>query len=57
MALKIFVGTMTTDFAFVAHLAASAKGAMIALDLPKPVPSYINVTLLFDLSNEFSTTT
>jgi len=46
IALKIFVGTITTDFVLVAHLAASAKGAIIALDLPKPVPSYIKVTLL-----------
>lgn len=30
IALKILVGTITTDFAFVAHLAASAKGAIIA---------------------------
>ena len=57
MALRILVGTITTDLTFVAHLAASAKGAMIALDLPKPVLSSIKVTLLFDLSNAFNTMT
>ena len=57
MALRIFVGTITTDLAFVAHRAASANGAMIALDLPKPVPSSMKVTLLLDLNKQFSTTT
>ena len=57
MALRIFVGTITTDLAFVAHLAASARGAIIALDLPKPVPSSINVTLLLELSSKLSTIT
>ena len=57
MALRILVGTTTIDLALVAHLAASARGAMIALDFPKPVPSSTNVTLLLDLSNEFNTIT
>ena len=57
MALRILVGTTTIDLAFVAHLAASAKGAIMAFDLPKPVPSSINVTLFLDLSNKFNTIT
>ena len=57
MALRILVGTTTIDLAFVAHLAASAKGAIMAFDLPKPVPSSTNVTLLLDLSNKFNTIT
>jgi hypothetical protein len=55
VALKIFEGTITIDFALVLHLAASAKGPIIAFDLPKPVPSSMKVILQFEFSKRFKT--
>jgi hypothetical protein len=45
VALKIFVGTITIDLDLLIYLILSAKGPIMALDFPKPVPSSISVIL------------